>query len=888
MEGVTDMPMVPLSWLSDHVDVPEGTDAEALAAALVKVGLEEEEIHPARVTGPLVVGRVLTRVEETASNGKIVNYCRVDVGEHNDAPGTGKEPSDLPSRGIICGAHNFDVDDLVVVSLPGAILPGDFQIAARKTYGHVSDGMICSARELGLGEDHDGIIVLPKYFPDREIPAVGTDIVSWLGLGEEVLEINVTPDRGYCFSMRGIAREYSHSTGAAFRDPGLPGVIASEPPAPNSEGFPVVFSDDAPIRGRVGVDRFVTRVVRGTNPNAPTPRWMVERLEAAGMRSLSLAVDITNYVMLDLGQPMHAYDLGDLAAPIVVRRARAGETLVTLDEEKRELDPQDLLITDSPEGEASRIIGIAGVMGGAYSEVSEGTTDVLFEAAHFDSVSVARSSRRHKLHSEAAKRFERGTDPELPAVAAQRAVELLVEYGGGTVDSGVTDVDERGAAVVIALPVGEVERLTGVAHSPERIAELLRTVGCVVEGPDNDVFTVTAPSWRPDLTLPADLVEEVARLDGYDNIPVIMPTAPAGHGLTIAQKARRQAAAALVDGGLVEVESYPFVSDTWDRQGITADDPRREALRLRNPMADDAPWLRTTVLDTLLDVAGRNVSRSNADVAIFEVAKVARAAGTVPADLPGAEERPSDEVLAALEAGIPPQPWHIGGVLTGQAVPAGVLADARAYDWADALEYVRRVASGLGVRVEVTRAWMDEVPAHKGAPMPTPATDPAAVAPFHPGRVARVFVRAGRDLVDVALAGELSPAACRAFGLPARSCAFEIDMDALISQMSEQPIQVKAVSTFPLAKEDIALVVPSDIPASRVEQIVRQGAGQLAESVTLFDIYEGDQVPEGYRSLAFALRLRAADHTLTAKESAQIREQVVAKAAKVLGASLRA
>lgn len=888
MEGETDMPMVPLSWLADHVDVAEGTDARALAAALVKVGLEEEEIHPARVTGPLVVGRVLTRVEETASNGKIVNYCRVDVGEHNDAPGTGKEPSELPSRGIICGAHNFDVDDLVVVSLPGAVLPGDFQIAARKTYGHVSDGMICSARELGLGEDHDGIIVLPQYFPDREIPAVGTDIVAWLGLGEEVLEINVTPDRGYCFSMRGIAREYSHSTGAAFRDPGAPGVVAAEPPAANSDGFPVVFADDAPIRGRVGVDRFVGRVVRGTNPAAPTPRWMVERLEAAGMRSLSLPVDITNYVMLDLGQPMHAYDLAALASPIVVRRARAGESLVTLDEEKRELDLQDLLITDSPQGEGSRIIGIAGVMGGAYSEVEAGTTDILFEAAHFDSVSIARSARRHKLHSESSKRFERGVDPALPAVAAQRAVELLVEYGGGTVDEGVTDVDQRPAATVISLPVGEAERLTGVAHSPERIAELLTTVGCTVEGPSDGVFTVTAPSWRPDLTLAADLVEEIARLDGYDKIPVILPMAPAGHGLTLAQKARRLAASALANAGLVEVESYPFVSDTWDRQGIPAGDPRRDALRLRNPMADDAPWLRTSVLDTLLDVAGRNVSRSNADVAVFEVAKVARPTGTVPAGLPGAETRPSDEVLAALEAGIPAQPWHIGGVLTGAAEAAGVLSTPRAYDWADALEYVRRVASDLGVRVEVTRAWMDRVPAHKGAPMPAPATDPADVAPFHPGRVARVFVRAGRELVDVALAGELSPAACRAFGLPARSCAFEIDMDALIAHMATDPIQVKGVSTFPLAKEDIALVVPADIPASRVEQIVRQGAGQLAESVALFDIYEGDQVPEGYRSLAFALRLRAADHTLTAKESEAVRKQVVTKAAKVLGASLRA
>ena len=245
-------------------------------------------------------------------------------------------------------------------------------------------------------------------------------------------------------------------------------------------------------------------------------------------------------------------------------------------------------------------------------------------------------------------------------------------------------------------------------------------------------------------------------------------------------------------------------------------------------------------------------------------------------------------MLAALEAGIPAQPWHIGGVLTGAAEAAGVVSNPRAYDWADALEYVRRVASDLGVRVEVTRAWMDHVPAHKGAPMPAPASDPADVAPFHPGRVARVFVRAGRNLVDVALAGELSPATCRAFGLPARSCAFEIDMDALIAHMSADPIQVKGVSTFPLAKEDIALVVPSDISAARVEQIVRQGAGPLAESVTLFDIYEGDQVPEGYRSLAFALRLRAADHTLTAKESEAVRKQVVTKAAKVLGASLRA
>lgn len=878
------MPMIPLSWLADHTDVVPGTDAEALAAALVRVGLEEETIHPARVTGPLVVGKVLTLVKEEQSNGKIINYCRVDVGQHNDAPGTGKEPSDLPSRGIICGAHNFVEGDLVVVSLPGAVLPGPFPIAARKTYGHISDGMICSARELGLGEDHDGIIVLPEMFPDREIPAPGEDVISFLGLGEEVLEINVTPDRGYCFSMRGVAREYSHSTGAAFRDPGL----RVDLPSANAAGFPVRVHDEAPIRGNVGCDRFVTRIVRGINPSAPTPRWMVERLEMAGMRSVSLAVDITNYVMLDVGQPMHAYDLAALEAPIVVRRAKEGETLTTLDEVSRELHEEDLLITDSPRGEGSRIIGLAGVMGGQYSEVEDSTVDVLLEAAHFDSVSIARTSRRHRLHSEAAKRFERGTDPALPAVAAQRAVELLVEYGGGTADEAVFDLNEVPSASIITFPLTETARLTGVNHTPERQRELLETIGCRVEGSaEETTWQVTVPSWRPDLVGPAHLVEEIARLDGYDNIPSILPMAPAGRGLTSAQKARRAVAATLAEAGLVEVESYPFVSEgIFTRQGMSESDLRRRALRLRNPLADDAPLLRTSVLDSLLEVAGRNVSRGLPSVAVFEVAKVAHPLGTVAASLPSAEERPSDATLASLEAGIPAQPWHIGAVMCGNITQPTVLGTQRAWDWSDALEAVRRVASALGVRVEVTRAWDPHPPVVKGAPVPAPASDPAEVAPWHPGRVARVFVRRGRELVTVAMSGELLPGVCKEFGLPQRSVGFELDLEALICCMDVAPIQVKGISTHPIAKEDVALVVPAEIPVARVEQVIRQAAGALAEEISLFDIYVGDQVEEGFRSLAFALRLRS-DHTMTAEETAKVRDEIVNKAGKVLGASLR-
>ena len=390
------MPYVPIEWLREHVDVPAGTTAARLAADLVRVGLEEERVVPPPVTGPLVVGRVLTRQAKEQTNGKVINYCRVDVGpEHNDAPGTGKEPSELPSRGIVCGAHNFDVGDSVVVSLPGAVLPGGFAISARKTYGHVSDGMICSERELGIGEDHSGIIVLDRWLAahgrgDEAPPAPGAGAIALLGLGEEVLEINITPDRGYCFSMRGIAREYSHSTGARFTDP-ADGANADLYPRGVAEagegGFDVVVPEDPrPIHGRPGCDRYVARVVRGVDPAAPSPAWMRERLTAAGMRPISLAVDVTNYVMLDLGQPLHAFDLAKLHGPIVVRRARAGESLAFLDGVTRALDVEDLVISDSPGSEGSRALVLANIFSRADTEVNERTTDVLIEAAHFDPV----------------------------------------------------------------------------------------------------------------------------------------------------------------------------------------------------------------------------------------------------------------------------------------------------------------------------------------------------------------------------------------------------------------------------------------------------------------------------------------------------------------------
>lgn len=841
---------VPLEWLREHVDVPAEATAHDVAADLVRVGLEEEAVHGGDVTGPLVVGRVLEYVEEPQKNGKTIRWCSVDVGD---------DAADGPAgrgRGIVCGAHNFAVGDLVVVVLPGAVLPGPFPISARRTYGHVSDGMICSAKELGLGEDHTGIIVLREYGLDA---APGDDAIGLLGLDQTTVEVNVTPDRGYCLSVRGVAREYAHGrrldVTTAYRDP------ADLPvPDPTDRGYPVVLADADPLHGVPGCDRFVARVVRGVDPGAPAPFWMRRRLQQAGMRPISLAVDVTNYVMLLLGQPLHAYDLATLDGPITVRRARDGERLRTLDGVERALHPEDLLITDGEAG--ARVIGMAGVMGGELTEVSAATRDVLIEAAHFDPATVARTARRHRLPSEASRRFERGVDDDLQPVAAELAVRLLVEHGGGTADPAVTDVDERPARPSIRMRADEPSRLIGREYPLERVVELLRQVGATVTA-DGDHLVVTPPSWRGDLRQPADLVEEVARLDGYAEIPSVLPLAPAGGGLTLEQRLRRSVGRALAETGLTEVLSYPFTSlERADELGLPADDPQRRAVRLANPLSEEQPLLRTTLLATLVDILRRNVGRGSTDVALFEVGSVTLPGTGAVAPRPGVAGRPSDAELAALEAAVPDQPLHVAGVLAGHRVLPGWWGPGRRADHTDAIDAARTVADTVGVPVTL-----------RGE----------AVAPWHPGRCAALLTPDGEV---VGHAGELHPKVTAALELPARSCAFELDLTALL-QRAPGPVQARPVSTYPLAKEDVALVVPADVPAADVLAALRDGAGDLLEDARLFDLYTGEQVPPGHRSLAFALRLRAPDRTLTAQEAAAVRTAAVQEAARRTGAVLR-
>ena len=822
----------PLSWLREYADLPADVTGRELGERLVAAGLEVETVErPGHdITGPVVLGRVLEFEEETASNGKTVRWCQVDVGDG--------EP-----RGIVCGALNFAVGDQVVVALPGATLPGGFAIAARKTYGHVSDGMICSSRELGIGDDHAGILVLtPALVGDA---ALGADAVALLDLRDEVLDIAVTPDRSYALSMRGIAREAATAYGVAFHDP------ADLDPLPiDGAGHPGVVDDPT------AADRLVLRTVSGLDPSAGTPLWMARRLLLCGMRPVSLAVDVTNYVMLELGQPLHAFDRGRLQGAVTVRRARPGEKLETLDHVRRDLYAEDVVISDD-----SGAVGLAGTMGGLTTEVDAASTDLVIEAAHFDPVAVARMSRRHKVTSEASKRFERGVDPELPPVATTRAVQLLTDLGGATY-VGSTEVLHPQAVRHIELDPARPGRTAGLPISPEEVSRCLVEVGCVVDA-SSQPWVVTPPSWRPDLAHPADLDEEVIRLVGYDSVPALLPQAPAGPGFSDRQRLRRRVGLALAHAGYVEAPTYPFLGVAeLDALGLPADDDRRNALRLANPLNEEEPLLRTTLLPGLLAALRRNVGRGATDVALFEVGPVVRP-GPDPLPeppRPSVARRPTDDEVAGLQAALPAQPLRVAAVLTGAREPAGWWGPGRPATWSDAVEAARTVAAEARVEVEV------RADQH---------------APFHPGRCA-VLLREG---AVVGHAGELHPRVLAAFGLPERTCAMELDLE-LLGERTD-PVPAPRLSTYPPATQDVALVVDAHVPAAEVESALREGAGELLESLRLFDVYRGEQVGEGKASLAYALRFRAPDRTLTVEEATAAREAAVAEAARRTGAVLR-
>lgn len=824
---------IPYSWLRETLIAGApgfGITADELEQALLRIGHEVEGVHTlGPVTGPFKVGRVV-EIEELTEFKKPIRACRVEVGE--------AEPRD-----IVCGATNFVVGDLVVVALPGAVLPGDFAIASRKTYGRTSDGMICSASEIRLSTDHSGILVLPAGTAEP-----GADAATVLGLDDVVYELAITPDRGYCMSVRGLARDIANALDLDFADPAAVPALPAE-----GEAWPLS------VQPGTGVRRFALRSVTGIDPAAVSPWWLQRRLALCGIRAISPAVDATNYVMVELGHPMHAHDRARITGGFDVRFARPGETVTTLDDVERKLEPADVLIVDDV---ATAAIG--GVMGSGSTEMRDDSTDVLLEAAIWDPAAVSRTARRLHLPSEAARRYERSVDPAISVAVLDRCATLLAEIAGGTIESGLTDwrgdppvQDWSQAPIEIAADLPD--RTAGVSYPEGTTVRRLTQIGCEVVTA-GDRLTVTPPSWRPDLRQPADLVEDVLRLEGLESIPSVLPTAPAGRGLTATQRRRRAIGKSLALAGYVEVLTTPFlpagVFDTW---GLAEDDPRRATVSVLNPLEADRPQLASTLLPGLLEALGRNVSRGINDVALFAIAQVVQSAG--PAEFPDVTpaRRPTDAEIAGIDAALPRQPQHIAVALTGLAEPRGPWGPGRPVEAADAIEAARVIARASGVEVTLRSG---------------------AYLPWHPGRCAEVLV--GETLVGHA--GQLHPAVIERAGLPKGTCAVELNLDAIPVATA---LPAPRVSPFPAVFQDLALVVDEQVTAQSVADAVREGAGELLEDIALFDVYTGPQVGEGRKSLAFALRFRAADRTLTEDEASAARDAAVARAGQLVGATLR-
>lgn len=832
-----------LSWLAEWVALPESMTAGQIADTFVQLGFEVEDVQlPEPTTGDLLVGRVLD-ISELTEFKKPIRFCTVDLGS-----GNGPDGSDEP-RGIICGATNFVVGDLVVVAPPGTVLPGGFKISARKTYGKVSDGMICSVAELGTGTDHDGILVLGNGAAgDTAAGAadivVGADARELIGATDPVFDLEVPPDRGYAMSIRGLARELA----AVF-----------ELPFTDQAAAPLRSADGDAYRVRIedadGCSRFVATRVGDIDPSAASPYAIRRRLTSAGIRSISLAVDVTNFVMLEYGQPLHAYDAAKLSGPIVVRMATPGEVVSTLDNVERKLAGDEVLITDG-----SGPIGLAGVMGGASTEISSGTTDVLIEAATFNPQAISRTARRQRLPSEASKRFERGVDPQVAPAAAERAAALIARYSGGTIEGGRTDVGAPVRPEPIELSLREPERLAGRPYSAEAIVHRLQQIGAAVTHCDGSL-QVLPPTWRPDLARPADLVEEISRLESYDTIPSVLPAAPSGTGLTDRQRRARAVAADLTAAGLTETLSFPFVGTAdLDGIGLAADDIRRRLVRLTNPLDAARPYLRTTLLPGLLDTAARNLARGVRDLALYEIGQVflPRFGAPLLVELP-VDRRPTELELAVLDAALPDQPRRIAIVLAGELEHAGWWGSGRRGDWADAIEFGRRIGAVCGAAVQV---------------------EPVEQQPWHPGRCGELRIGDW----PIGHAGELHPSVTERLGLPSRTAALELNLDT-IPHAVDKP--APSVSSFPPVHLDVALTVADSTRAADVAGALAAGGGELLESVRLFDVYTGSQLAAGQRSLAFALTVRATDRTLTAAEATVVRDAAVASAAARCGATVR-
>jgi len=799
---------VPYSWLRELVGVTAGIDD--LASTLQERGLLTEEIHRPRKLDHVVVAQV--RECRPIEGAKNVQLVVVDDGE-------------IPDREVMCGAFNFAPGDKVPLAQPGAELPNGMEIAVRevKSLGVVSHGMLCAADELGLGDDHSGIMVLDPQAP------VGMPLAGVLGLDETVLELEITPNRPDCMSMIGVAREAAAAYGLEMA---VPVDVCKAGGPPVGELASVTVEDDSRC------PRYVALVVEGITI-APSPAWMARRLLASGVRPINNVVDVTNYVMLETGQPLHAFDLDRLAKQaIIVRTADEGELVTTLDGQDRKCNGADLLICDG-----GGPVAIAGVMGGQDSEVADSTTRVLIESAHFDAPSVLATSKRLGLRTGASARFERGVDPGGCLRAARRAATLLAELAGGTIARG--EIDVNAVDVTPRMVRVRSERVNSILGTPglepREMARLLESIEIDVEQTEGFLHC-HVPSFRVDIEREIDIIEEVARLFGYNTIPRTLPASPDRiGGLEPRQAAERKLRVALRAAGLDEAQTWSFVSDALYEQLGWESLPRVEIL---NPLRDADRYLRTSLLPTLLQAAAYNVARQHVDVRLHELGNVAS---------------PSDAIQ-------PEETWKAAIVFCGVDTSNPVMAGRRErpYDVFDVKGAVETVGDALGVELQVTAS--------------------AKVPPgLHPGRSGEI----GLDGRTIGWLGELHPQTAAAFDLPRAVAAAEFDVMAVLDAHLGRDERAARVSQFPATTFDLALVMDESVDAGDVEASLRHSGGALLESVRLFDVYRGGQIPEGAKSLAFELRFRADDRTLRDEDVRPLVDAMVAATSAAFGASLR-
>jgi phenylalanyl-tRNA synthetase beta chain len=818
---------VPYSWLREYCD--PGTPAEALADRLVMTGTEVERIDIAGPPDPdnFVVGKVTAA--DRHPDADRLSVCTVEVG-------------DSAARTIVCGAPNVAAGQTVAVALPGARMPGGEKLRKAKLRGVVSEGMILAADELEVGEDHAGTLVLDDAL------AAGTPLSEVIPLAEPVLEIEVTPNRSDCFGVYGVAREVHAVTGAKLA------------PEPWAEDAPAEAPGEVHELASVAVEvpelcpRFTARAFLEVKLG-PSPLWLQQRLAAAGQRPINNVVDITNYVMLLTAQPLHAFDLDKVpGGRLIVRAARVGEKMTTLDGVERELDAETVVV-----GDQNGPSGIAGIMGGQVSEVSEETTRVLLEVANWNGTNILRTSRLLGLRSEASARFEKQLHPELTMRAQRIASRLLVELCGAKLVPGTIDVAAEAPPVTeLKLRAARVRGILGMEVPGADQRAYLERLGFGVEADGGDLAVTVPPDRHYDVTREIDLIEEVARIHGLDeHLPTTLPAVGRRVGrLSRPQLLRRRAEDTLRDLGFDQAVSWSFTDPGEpDRLRIPPGDPRARPIRLANPLSEEQSAMRTTVLGSLLDSAAGNAARGAERLALYELGSVyldeapPAEGGPLAGDFPGEQPAPVREPLriAAIALGtLAPPSWR------GAAQPTDFFA-------------LKAVAEALAGQLRTDLAF-------------APGEQPF----LHPGRSASVSV-AGRP---AGWLGEVHPLVCRTWDLPA-AVAFELDAAPLIAASTAGEELYEDVTTFPAALRDLAVVVPDEVPAERVRAVVLEAGGELLRSARVFDLYEGEQLGAGRKSLALSLELRAADRTLTDEEVDAVREEIVAALSAQLGGQLR-